>query len=89
MIIELKVGAFEHGDIGQLNTYLNYYKSEICEQNDNAPVGILLVANKDHALVKFATAGMDENLFLQQYLIQLPSKEQLEAYINQELRRIG
>ncbi len=88
VIIELKVGAFEHGDIGQLNTYLNYYKEEILEESDNDPVGILLVAEKNHALVKYATAGMDENLFVQQYLIQLPSKNQLEAYINNELRRL-
>ena len=89
VIIELKIGAFEHGDIGQLNTYLNYYKEEILEESDNAPVGILLVAEKDHALVKYATAGMDENLFVQQYLVQLPTKIQLEAYINNELRRLA
>jgi len=47
VILELKIGAFDHGDIGQLNTYLNYFKDEISEENDNAPVGILLVADKD------------------------------------------
>ncbi|MBL4585602.1 MAG: DUF1016 family protein [Flavobacteriales bacterium] len=88
VILELKIGAFDHGDIGQLNTYLNYFKDEISEENDNAPVGILLVADKDQALVKYATAGMDENLFVQQYLVQLPSKEQLEKYVNSELLRL-
>ncbi|MBP9152650.1 MAG: DUF1016 family protein [Flavobacteriales bacterium] len=88
VILELKIGVFDHGDIGQLNTYLNYFKEEISEENDNAPVGILLVADKDHALVKYATAGMDENLFVQQYLVQLPSKAQLETYINTELGRL-
>lgn len=88
VVVELKVGEFNHGDIGQLNTYLNYFKEKISEPNDNAPVGILLVADKDHALVKFATAGMDENLFVQQYLVQLPSKEQLEKYIDNELTKL-
>lgn len=88
VILELKIGEFNHGDIGQLNTYLNYFKKEISEESDNAPVGILLVADKDHALVKFATAGMDENLFVQQYLVQLPSKEQLEKYIDNELTKL-
>lgn len=88
IILELKVGAFDHGDIGQLNTYLNYFKSEIAEDSDNPPVGILLVTDKDHALIKYATANMDENLFLKKYLIKLPSKEQLEVYINNELRRM-
>ena len=88
VLVDLKIGEFNHGDIGQLNTYINYFKEEISEKNDNAPIGILLVADKDHALVKYATAGMDENLFVQQYLVQLPSKEQLEKYINNELIRL-
>ncbi|MCF8299335.1 MAG: PDDEXK nuclease domain-containing protein [Saprospiraceae bacterium] len=88
VLVDLKIGAFEHGDIGQLNTYLNYYKQHFSEANDNYPVGILLVADKDNALVKYATAGMDENLFVQQYLIQLPAKKQLEQYINNELKKL-
>jgi predicted nuclease of restriction endonuclease-like (RecB) superfamily len=87
VLIDLKLGKFEHGDIGQLNTYLNYFKAEIGEKSDNAPVGILLVAEKDSALVKYATAGMDENLFVQQYLIKLPSTEQLKTYIENELKK--
>jgi len=87
VLIDLKIGKFEHGDIGQLNTYLNYFKAEIGEKSDNAPVGILLVAEKDVALVKYATAGMDENLFVQQYLIRLPSTEQLKTYIENELKK--
>ena len=86
VLVELKVGEFEHGDIGQLNTYLNFFKAEISERSDNPPVGILLVAEKDSALVKYATAGMDENLFVQQYLIQLPNQELLAKHIERELR---
>ncbi len=88
VLVDLKIGAFEHGDIGQLNTYLNYFKKEVREVNDNPSVGILLVAYKDQALVKYATAGMDENLFVQKYLIQLPGKKQLEEYIDNELKKI-
>lgn len=87
VLVELKIGAFEHGDIGQLNTYLNFYKQEISEPTDNPPVGILLVAEKDHALVKYATAGMDENLFVQKYLVQLPNTEILQKHIEKELQQ--
>ncbi|HLS30332.1 MAG TPA: PDDEXK nuclease domain-containing protein [Flavobacteriaceae bacterium] len=88
VLIDLKIGAFEHGDIGQLNTYINFFKENITEETDNLPVGILLVAEKDQALVQYATAGMDKNLFVQKYLVKLPGKEQLENYINQELKRL-
>lgn len=89
ILIELKIGAFDHGDIGQLNTYLNYFKSEMLEANDNPPVGILLVAEKDHALVKYATAGIDENLFVQKYLVKLPNEKQLVAQIENELKQLN
>lgn len=88
VLLELKIGDFEHGDVGQLNTYLNYFKKEVAEANDNPPVGILMVAEKDKALVEYAKAGMDENLFVQQYMIQLPSTEQLKNYIEKELKEL-
>lgn len=85
VIIDLKIGEFEHCDIGQLNTYLNYFKEEIAEAEDNLPIGILLVAEKDHALVKYATAGMDENLFVQKYMLKLPDEKLLKQHIEKEL----
>lgn len=89
VLVELKIGAFDHADTGQLNTYLNFYRMELAEPDDNPPVGILLVAEKDHALVKYATAGMDENLFIQKYMVKLPSKHNLEQYIENELKSIN
>lgn len=86
VLIDLKVEEFSHANAGQLNTYLNYYKSEIMQKNDNPPVGILLVTNKNDALVQYATAGMDEKLFVKKYQLMLPDKEQLETFIKQELK---
>lgn len=89
VLIELKVGAFTHAAIGQLNSYLAYYKAEVSEPNDNPPVGILMVGHKDEALVKFATAGLDENIFVQQYMLQLPEKTMLERYMMKELQKLA
>lgn len=86
ILIDLKVDAFGHANAGQLNTYLNYYKKEVAEPIDNPPVGILLVTDKNNALVEYATAGMDNQLFVSQYMVQLPSKEQLEQWVKQELK---
>jgi predicted nuclease of restriction endonuclease-like (RecB) superfamily len=88
ILVELKLGAFTHGDIGQLNTYVNYYKKCVSNEDDNPPIGILLVAEKDNALVEFATAGMDENLFVQKYLIQLPNKDILQKHIREEINNL-
>lgn len=73
---------------GPLNTYLNYYRAEVMAPDDNPPVGLLLVAEKNNPLVEYATAGMDENLFVKKYLLQLPDKATLANFLNQELNSL-
>jgi predicted nuclease of restriction endonuclease-like (RecB) superfamily len=86
VLIELKVEAFHHYQIAQLNTYLNYFKQNVKEENDQPPIGILLVTNKNQALVEFATAGIDNQLFVSKYLLQLPKKDQLKTIIENEIQ---
>ena len=85
-MVELKVDEFSHANAGQLNTYLNYYKAEVMQKGDSPPVGILLVTNKNDALVQYATAGMDQQMFVKKYQLMLPEKKQLEDFIRKELK---
>ncbi len=87
VLIELKVEEFTHANLGQLKAYLNYYKAEVKRSDDNPPVGILLVTNKNDALVQYAIAGDEKSLFIAKYLLKLPSKEQLEDFIRKELKQ--
>jgi predicted nuclease of restriction endonuclease-like (RecB) superfamily len=87
VLIELKVGKFEYAHAGQLTTYLNYFKETQMTEGDNEPIGILLVTEKDNALVHFATAG-NENLFVSKYQLHLPTKEQLEEFMRREMERL-
>jgi hypothetical protein len=89
VLVELKVEDFNHHNIGQLNTYVNYYKAEVMQADDNPTVGILLVTQKNNALVEYATAGMDNQLFVSKYLVELPKKEELEAFIKKEVEAWG
>lgn len=81
VLIELKVESFDHGNAGQLNTYLNYYKKHEMADGDNPPIGLLLCTDKDHALVEYALGGMDENLFVSAYKVALPDRATLEQTI--------
>ena len=87
VLVDLKVEAFDHNNIGQLNTYVNYYKATVMLKEDNPPIGILLVTDKNKALVEFAPAGIDNQLFVSKYLLELPGKEQLEAFIQKEIEK--
>ena len=88
VLVDLKVDEFSHEYFGQLKTYVNYYKKEITQADDNPPVGILLVTNKNDALVEFATADSDHEIFVSKYLLQLPSKEKLAEFVNKEYAKL-
>ena len=38
VLIDLKRAEIKHGDIGQMNLYLNYFKAEVCQPDDNPPL---------------------------------------------------
>jgi hypothetical protein len=52
-------------------------------------VGILLCTQKDRALVKYALAGMDDRLFVSRYRLQLPDKEDIRRFLEEQMRRDG
>jgi predicted nuclease of restriction endonuclease-like (RecB) superfamily len=86
VIVELKTENAKHEHIGQLKSYLQHYKKNIQEENDNPPVGILLVTNQNKTLVEYAIADSDLDIFVSKYQLQLPDKAKLEAFINNELK---
>jgi len=86
VIIELKDDAFNHGDLGQLNAYVSYYKENEMNEGDNPPVGILLCTKKGKKMVEYALAGMDNKLFVSTYMLALPQKETLEEFLKKELQ---
>jgi len=88
VLIELKVDAFSHEYIGQLNTYVSWYKRNMMTEGDNPPVGILLCTQKNHALVEYALAGMDNNLFVSKYKLELPKKEEMQRFLEEKMREM-
>lgn len=81
ILLEVKISPFNHAHVSQLYSYLNYYKAEIMEPDDNPPIGILLVTDKNDALVQYTTAGLDEQIFVSKYKLQLPTEQQLKELI--------
>ena len=89
VLVELKLEKFSHENLGQLNTYVNWYRRHMMTEGDNPPVGILLCTDKNHALVEYALAGMDNQLFVSKYLLELPQKEEMQLFIDEQLREVG
>ena len=73
----------------QMNFYLNYYKNEISSKDDNPPVGMILCTEKNHVKAKYATAGLDENLFVSKYKIVLPTTKELEDLVKEDFEELN
>lgn len=78
VLIDLKRNEVQHEDIGQMNFYLNYFQSEVCSADDNAPVGIVLGATADKMTMEYAMGGISNQLFVSRYQLYLPDRKQLE-----------
>lgn len=89
VLLDLKIGEFDQGDAGQMNMYLNYYKENESEATDNPPVGIILCSGKNEALVKYATMGLPQKVFVSKYLISLPTEKELQMIIEEEKDRFS
>ncbi len=77
ILIELKTTKLNIADGGQLNTYLNYYKTEVNDENDNPPIGIILCAEKDEITAEYILGGFENNVFASKYTTILPDKQKL------------
>lgn len=88
VLIELKVDEFRHEHLGQLNTYVSWYRKHMVAEGDGPPIGVLLCTQKEHALVEFALAGMNSRLFVSKYQLELPSKEVLQRFLEEKRREM-
>lgn len=84
VIIDLKIGKLTHQDIGQMQMYVNYYKKTQMIEGENEPIGILLCADKDDAVVEMTLGDNVKNVYASKYLTYLPSKEELIKIIKDE-----
>ena len=91
VIIDLKVGRFTHADAGQMHLYLNYAREHWVQADENPPVGLILCAQKDDAVVKYALEGLPNKVLAAEYRTTLPDEETLAAEIaraREALRRL-
>lgn len=81
VLIELKRTKFTPEAAGQLNMYLNYYATEVNDEGDNPPIGIILCSDKDNLTAEYALGGLSNQIFASKYTLCLPNKEQLIAEV--------
>jgi predicted nuclease of restriction endonuclease-like (RecB) superfamily len=78
VIIDLKLSALDHADIGQMHLYCNYAKANWTLPDENPPVGLILCADKGHAMARYALEGLPNKIMAANYKTVLPDAELLQ-----------
>ena len=79
VIIDLKLGKFTHADAGQMHLYLNYAREHWTNDGENPPVGLILCAQKDHAVAHYALEGLPNKILASEYRTTLPDEKVLAS----------
>jgi len=82
VIIDLKLGKFTHADAGQMHLYLNYAREHWTNPDENPPVGLILCAQKDHAVARYALEGLPNKVLAAEYRTALPDEKTLAAEVD-------
>lgn len=85
---ELKLTPFRHEHAGQMNFYLSYLKEQVALEDENPPIGLILCADHDATEVRYATAGLDQQLFVSRYLVALPGEAELRDWLRREQEQL-
>jgi predicted nuclease of restriction endonuclease-like (RecB) superfamily len=94
VVIDLKLGKFTHADAGQMHMYLNYASEHWTNLEENPPVGLIICAQKDHALAHYALENLPNKVLAAEYKMVLPDEKALVTEIDKtrkvlEMRQQG
>ncbi len=88
VVLDLKTEKLTHGDVGQMQLYVNYYDREIRAPDDNPTVGLLLCTEKNDAVVRYILSEDNPQIFAAKYQFELPTLEELQQELTRERLRI-
>jgi predicted nuclease of restriction endonuclease-like (RecB) superfamily len=88
VIIDLKLGKFTHADAGQMHLYLNYAREHWTNDGENPPVGLILCAQKDHAVAHYALEGLPNKILASEYRTTLPDESKLAAELDKSRKML-
>ena len=89
VVIDLKIGRFTHADAGQMHLYLNYAREHWVREDENPPVGLILCAQKDEAVARYALEGLPNKVMASEYRTALPDEKELAAEIKRTQALLG
>lgn len=90
VVIELKAKKFDPRDAGQLGFYVTLVEDQLRRPQHQATVGMLLVADKNDSVVRYALAGTTQPIAVSRYQLapsvraSLPPEDALSRVVAEE-----
>ncbi len=89
VVIDLKIGKFGHAEAGQMHMYLNYAAEHWTNEGENPPVGLILCAQNDQAVARYALDGLPNQVMAAEYKLALPAEADLIAELERTQRQFA
>lgn len=97
IVVELKIGDFKPGHVGQLNFYLSAIDEKLKTDVDKPTIGLLLCQSKNKIIAEYALKNMSKPISIAEYKLHkvipkeiktvLPSIKDLELELNSANKR--
>ena len=84
VLIDLKVGAITHQDVGQMDMYVRMFDELKRTEGDNPTIGIVLCSETSKDIARYSILNGNEQLFAAKYKTYLPSEEELRQEIERQ-----
>lgn len=88
LLIDLKVGELTHADVGQMDGYVRMFDGLFVAPDDNPTIGLILCTEKNETVARYSVLKDRKQIFASQYMLCLPTEEQLRLEVEKERRLI-
>lgn len=81
VLVDLKIGKLDSGDIGQMNKYIGYYRRNKQYEHERDTIGLIMCKEAGREEVMYALDGLEKKIFIAKYKVKLPSEEKIKRAI--------
>lgn len=81
ILVDLKIGKLDSGDIGQMNKYIGYYRRNRQYEHEKDTIGLVICREAGKEEATYALDGLEEKIFIAKYKVKLPSEEKIKKAI--------
>jgi len=81
ILVDLKIGKLDSGDIGQMNKYIGYWRRHKQYVHEQPTIGLIICREAGREEVVYALEGLEEKIFIAKYKVKLPSEAKIKKAI--------